>query len=65
MLNLTGVARAPEWRVELHRKACLNAVQNARRKFAYVIAPDEKAAMQFAVKKNPEFIAVSARKERL
>lgn len=58
------MVRAPEWRVELHRKNSLNAVQNARRKFAYVIAPDELSAIQFAAKKNPEFIAVSARKER-
>lgn len=62
MLNFTGTARAPEWRVEMERKRSLNAVQNARQKAVYVIAPDEPTAKRMAVIKNPEFVAVAARK---
>jgi hypothetical protein len=62
MLNLDGMTRAPEWRVELARKRSLNEAQNARQRVAYVIAPDEASAKQMAARKNPEFIAVSAKK---
>ena len=62
MLNFTGIAKAPEWRVEMHRKRSLSEAQNARRKAVYVIAPDPGSAMQIAARKNPEFVAVSARK---
>lgn len=61
-LNLTNMVRAPEWRVELQRKRSLNASQNARQRVAYVIAPDEASAKQQAARKNPEFIAVAAKK---
>lgn len=62
MLSFTGVARAPEWRVELQRKRSLNEAQNARQRVAYVIAPDEASAKQQAARKNPEFIAIAARR---
>lgn len=61
-LNLTNMVRAPEWRVELQRKRSLNASQNARQRVAYVIATDEASAKQQAARKNPEFIAVAAKK---
>jgi hypothetical protein len=62
ILNLAGMTRAPEWRVSMERKRSLNAVQNARTKAVYVIAPDEPSAKRLAVIKNPEFVAVSARR---
>lgn len=57
-----GLMRAPGWRVEMARKRSLNAVQNARTKAVYVIAPDESEAKREASRKNPEFIATSARR---
>lgn len=62
MLNLAGLTKAPEWRVELRRKRCLNEVQNARQKVCYVVAPDEATAKQLAARKHPEFIAERARR---
>lgn len=64
MLNLTGMVSAPEydWEVHMNRKRSLNEAQNARRKVAYVQAPNADEAMKLAARKNPEFIAVSARR---
>jgi len=64
MLNLTNMVRAPlyDFEVMLHRKRTLNAAQNARRRIAYVKAHNADEAKKDAARKNPEFIAVSARR---
>ena len=64
MLNLTGMVRVPvyDFEVTLHRKRSLNAVQNARKRIAYVQAHNPDEAKAAASRKNPEFIAVSARR---
>ena len=64
MLNLTNMVRAPlyDFEVMLHRNRTLNAAQNARRRIAYVKAHNADEAKKAAAKKNPEFIAVSARR---
>jgi hypothetical protein len=64
MLNLTGMVRAPsyDWEVSMSRNKSLNAVQNARKRIAYVKAANEKDAMREAKKKYPEFHPSSARR---
>jgi len=64
MLNLAGMVRAPEydWEVHMNRKRSLNAAQNARRRVAYVRAPNADEAKKLAGRKNPEFLPVSARR---
>jgi len=62
--NLTNMVRAPiyDFEVMMHRNRSLNAVQNARKRIAYVKAHNADEAKRDAAKKNPEFIAVSARR---
>ena len=60
VLNLTGIARAPEWRVSMERKRGMNAVQNARQKAVYVIAPSADDAMKTAAKKKSTYPSRSA-----
>lgn len=67
MPNFTGMVRAPLYNFEVHmdRKRSLNAAQNARRRVEYVTAHNESDAKKLAARKNPEFIAVSARRTSL
>ena len=62
--NFTGVARAPAYDFEVTMQRCttLNAVQNARKRIAYVKAPNEVDAKREAKKAFPEFHPLSARK---
>ena len=62
MLNFSALVKAPEWRVEMKKKRCLNENQNARTIQVYVIAPNADEAMREAIRKNPAFFAVSVRK---
>lgn len=64
MLNFTGVARAPayNWEVFMERNHSMNAVQNGRRRIAYVTAPNADEAKRAAKQKHPEFKPISARK---
>ncbi len=64
MLNLTGMVRAPnyDWEVTMHRCNTANEAQNARRKIAYVVAPNEHDAKKEAKRKNPAFHPVSVRR---
>lgn len=63
-LNLHNMVKAPiyDFEVTLHRKRSLNAAQNARKRIAYVQAHNPDEAKKAAARKNPEFIAVSARR---
>lgn len=63
-LNLTNMVRAPIYNFEvfMERKRSLNAAQNARRRIEYVQAHNADDAKQIAARKQPEFIAVSAKK---
>ena len=51
MLNLTGMVRAPayHWEVHMDRKRSGSAVQNARRRVAYVVAPEAAGRPEEAV----------------
>ena len=64
MLNLTGLVRAPayHWEVHMDRKRSASERQNARRRVAYVVAPNADDAKKAAAKQHPEFIPVSARR---
>lgn len=64
MLNFTGLARAPmyDFEVTIERKASLNANQNARKRIEYVKAPNADDAKREALKRRPEFRALSARR---
>lgn len=65
-MNFTGLLRAPiNWQVFLKRKACLNDNQTARRKVAYVRAPDKDEAKRIALllPENAAFIADGQPKE--
>lgn len=66
MLNLAGMTRAPLYSFEVHmdRKRSLNAAQNARKRVEYVTAHNAEDAKKMAARKQPEFIAVSARRVR-
>lgn len=65
MLNLTNMLRAPmrDYEVTLHRKACLDAHQSARKRVAYVRAINADEAKRTAEKQpgNAAFKAMSAR----
>ncbi len=50
------------YRVDMERKRGMNAVQNARRRIAYVRAPNDTEARKQAERDYPEFKAGSARR---
>jgi hypothetical protein len=54
-------ARLYDWEVTMTRKKTLNAVQNARKRIAYVKAETAEEAMKIAGRSNPEFFQSSAR----
>ena len=64
MLNLTNMVRAPLYNFEVFmvRNNCMNAVENARRRIAYVQASNADDAKREAKKKHPEFRPESARR---
>lgn len=64
MLNLHNMVKAPvyHFEVQMERKKCLNANQNARRRMEYVKAHNADEAKKAAQRLRPEFVAVSARK---
>lgn len=64
MLNLTNMVRAPIYNFEVFmvRNHCMNAVENARRRIAYVQASNADDAKREAKKKHPEFRPESARR---
>lgn len=68
MLNLTHMLRAPmrDYEVTMHRKACLEANQSARKCVAYVRAIDGAEAKRAAEKLpgKSAFKAMSAREIR-
>lgn len=66
-LNLHGMLRAPAYDFEVTMNRCTtsNAVQNARKRIAYVKAPNEADAKREAKKVFPEFHPVSARRVTL
>lgn len=65
MLNLHGMLKAPmrAWEVTMHRKACLNAEQSARKCIAYVQAMNADDALKVAARLpgKAAFKPVSAR----
>ena len=61
---MTNMVRAPLYNFEVFmvRNRCLNAVENARRRIAYVQASNAEDAKREAKKKHPEFRPESARR---
>ena len=64
VLNLTNMVKAPIYNFDVFmvRSASLNAVQNARKRIAYVSASNADDAKREAKRKHPEFRAESARR---
>ena len=63
-LNLTNMVRAPLYNLEVFmvRNRSLNAVENSRKRMAYVQASNADDAKREAKKKHPEFHPESARR---
>ena len=64
MLNLTNMVKAPLYNFEVFmvRSRGMNAVENSRKRMAYVKASNADDAKREAKKKHPEFHAESARR---
>ena len=64
MLNFQNMLRAPSYSYEvtMHRCKSLNEAQNARKRIAYVTAPNEQDAKREAKRQFPEFHPTSVRK---
>lgn len=64
MLNLTNMVKAPSynWEVAMTRNHTVSAYQNARKRIAYVAAPNESDAKRAARRLHPEFHPTSARR---
>lgn len=62
--NFHGMLKAPmyHYEVSMERKRGMNAVQNARRRIAYVRAPNDTEARKQAERDYPEFKAGYARR---
>ena len=62
--NMHNMVKAPAYSYEVTMQRCTtsNAVQNARKRIAYVTAPNELDAKREAKKAHPQFHPTSARK---
>lgn len=63
-LNLSNMLKAPRhfYEVTMTRCTSLNAVENARKRIAYVTASNEEEAKREARRQFPQFFPTSTRK---
>ena len=64
VLNLSNMLRAPRYFYEVTMTRCIgmNAVQNARKRIAYVTASNDEDAKREARRQFPQFFPTSTRK---
>lgn len=64
VLNLSNMLRAPRYFYEVTMTRCIgmNAVQNARKRIAYVTASNDEDAKREARRQHPQFFPTSTRK---